>query len=328
MRRTPVAFALVLALFPLRASGRNGGDDRDDARSPSIVAVDAQLEALARSQSDGEQELSRLEPELAKVHARIVTRGRVYVRLARAGLLPVGGGFESLVRHAMTLERTRRTLEKDLRLEQELRSRRTAIATARDRIVRDREALVAQRRALEAERAVMADEERRREAFERAFEGSSTTADRPNTRRGGDYVAVYGGSGVAEPASGGFGAARGRLLFPVLGRAEVRAARRDGAEGPGVEIVSSRGAVVRAAYAGRVAFSDRYGAYGRIVILDHGDHYYTVSGNLGEVDVRVGDELSAGERIGTVGDEGRGPMLYFEVRHGTNTVAPGPWLGL
>ena len=53
----------------------------------------------------------------------------------------------------------------------------------------------------------------------------------------------------------------------------------------GLEIHAAAGTVVRAAFAGRVAFADRYGPYGRIVILDHGDHYYTVSGNLDEIDV-------------------------------------------
>jgi septal ring factor EnvC (AmiA/AmiB activator) len=77
-----------------------------------------------------------------------------------------------------------------------------------------------------------------------------------------------------------------------------------------------------------VAFADRYGPYGRIVILDHGGHYYTVSGNLDEIDVKTGDEVGAGERIGTVGDMGQGPMLYFEVRQGSRTLTPGPWLGL
>jgi septal ring factor EnvC (AmiA/AmiB activator) len=85
---------------------------------------------------------------------------------------------------------------------------------------------------------------------------------------------------------------------------------------------------VRAAFAGRVAFADRYGPYGRIVILDHGDHYYSVSGDLDEVDVKIGQEVGAGERIGTVGDDGQGAMLYFEIRHGSQTIAPSPWLGL
>ena len=108
----------------------------------------------------------------------------------------------------------------------------------------------------------------------------------------------------------------------------MRPARREGTDGPGLEIHASLGAAVRAVFAGRVAFSDKYGTYGRMVILDHGDHYYTVSGNLAGVDVKVGDEVSAGERIGAIGDDGEGPLLYFEVRHGTETVPPSPWLGL
>ena len=32
--------------------------------------------------------------------------------------------------------------------------------------------------------------------------------------------------------------------------------------------------------------------------------------------------------IGTVGDDGQGSMLYFEVRHGSQAVSPAPWLGL
>ncbi len=64
------------------------------------------------------------------------------------------------------------------------------------------------------------------------------------------------------------------------------------------------------------------------MIVDHGDHYYTVSGNLDEIDVKIGQEVASGERIGTVGDDGQGSRLYFEVRHGSRTVAPEVWLGL
>jgi septal ring factor EnvC (AmiA/AmiB activator) len=137
------------------------------------------------------------------------------------------------------------------------------------------------------------------------------------------------GTSPDEPShSGGFQSARGRLLFPVVGRAQYRQARREGTDGPGLEIDAPVGTSVRAVYAGRVAFADRYGPYGRIVILDHGDHYYTVSGNLATIDVKIGQDIAAGERVGTIGDEGQGPMLYFEVRHGSQTVPPGPWLGM
>jgi septal ring factor EnvC (AmiA/AmiB activator) len=235
-------------------------------------------------------------------------------------MLPVGGGFNELVSHAMRVERSRRALGADLEAETKLRTHGGELARALERVARDRVALGSQRSAMDAARLAVEDESRRQSAFDHAF----STSNGPS-----EYVAVYGGNGAApDHVGGGFATSRGRLLFPLAGRSEVRPARREGTDGPGLEIRATLGAPVRAVFAGRVAFADRYGAYGRLVILDHGDHYYSVSGNLAAMDVKAGDAVSAGDRLGTVGDEGRGPMLYFEVRHGTETVPPAPWLGI
>jgi len=65
------------------------------------------------------------------------------------------------------------------------------------------------------------------------------------------------------------------------------------------------------------------------VILDHGDHYYSVYASLGSADLHVGDSATAGARIGTVGSiDGTPPRLYFELRHNASTIDPAPWLGL
>ncbi len=61
------------------------------------------------------------------------------------------------------------------------------------------------------------------------------------------------------------------------------------------------GTVVRSVAAGRVAFADRQDEYGLTVILDHGDHYYSLYGSLGSSDVHAGDTIAAGARVGTVG---------------------------
>jgi septal ring factor EnvC (AmiA/AmiB activator) len=42
----------------------------------------------------------------------------------------------------------------------------------------------------------------------------------------------------------------------------------------------------------------------------------------------VGDDVTAGARLGTVGDMGQGTMLYFEIRQGTDTVDPAEWFGI
>ena len=71
---------------------------------------------------------------------------------------------------------------------------------------------------------------------------------------------------------------------------------------------------VRAVFPGRVAFADQYDPFGQIVILDHGDHFYTLMGDLGSIDVKVGRRSFRGSQIGTVGQGPKGPLLYFEVR--------------
>jgi len=242
--------------------------------------------------------------------------------LRRAGLLPVGGGLRALIAHAMYVERARRVLASDIDAEVRLRGHGAELARDIERVSRARSSLAAER-ATDAAQGAAQDDQKRQSAFDRAFEISTGAGS-------GGYVAVYGGTGALAPdtPAGGFATARGRLLIPVSGRAEISSSHREGTEGPGLEIRAPAGTGVRAVFAGHVAFADRYGPYGRIVILDHGDHYYTVSGNLDEIDVKIGQNVAAGDRIGTVGDDGRGSMLYFEVRHGSRTVPPEGWLGL
>jgi murein DD-endopeptidase MepM/ murein hydrolase activator NlpD len=285
----------------------------------ALAALDRKIADLDAAESASKHELAGMGGRIAESHERVVARGRGFYRMTRAGMLAIGGGFDALVTHAMHFERARRSLQAELGAERALREHGTDLARELERVARDRVALSSQRTAMDAARMAMQDEERRRTAFDRAFQSSAVPSD---------YVSVYGGAST-EPSSGNaFASSKGRLLFPVMGKADARPARREGTDGPGLEVRAPLGAVVRAVFGGKVAFADRYGAYGRIVILDHGNHFYSVSGNLSEVDVRLGDEITAGERVGTVGDDGEGPMLYFEIRHGAETLPPGPWLGL
>jgi len=293
---------------------------RNSTTSLALAGLDRKIADLDTEEANDKRELEAMGARIAEVHARIISRGRAFYRATRAGMLPVGGGFDALVDHAMKVERMRHGVAADLESEKQLRSRAVDLSRALERVARDHVALGTQRSVLDAERVAMEDESRRQQAFDRAFETSTGATD---------YVAVYGGGASDDnEAPAGFAASRGRLLFPVAGRAEARAAHREGTDGPGLEIRAPFGSVVRAVYAGRVAFADRYGPYGKIVIVDHGAHYYSVSGNLGSVDVRVGDEVTPGGRLGTVGDDGQGALLYFEIRHGTETIPPGPWIGL
>jgi septal ring factor EnvC (AmiA/AmiB activator) len=96
----------------------------------------------------------------------------------------------------------------------------------------------------------------------------------------------------------------------------------------GVEFEAPLGSVVRAVAGGRVRLAGRFRGYGNLVILDHGDQYFSVSAHLSRIDVAVDQVVTAGEALGLVGDSGSlsGPRLYFEVRRGSTALDPGEWL--
>lgn len=96
----------------------------------------------------------------------------------------------------------------------------------------------------------------------------------------------------------------------------------------GIDIRAEKGAQVRAVHGGRVLFADWFRGYGNLMIIDHGDAYYTVYAHMEEMLKPKGAAVKDGEVIATVGDTGslEGPMLYFEVRHHGKPVDPMPWL--
>jgi murein hydrolase activator len=293
----------------------------------AIEAMEKRLGMVEKEIAAERKELAEIGPRRVAAAMRARTRGRLLYKMLRAGLMPLGSGFQSFVDHAQRVERLKHAVKLDLEEEINLGNRARTLTASLDTLNDEKLEVEGKKQIFEAAKVAIDEEKRRRDAFERAF-GTSVGPASPAPSLDGEIV-VYGPSGKMTPESidaGSFRARKGRLTFPVAGQAEVRATTKEG--GPGVEIKAALGAAVRAAHAGRVAFADRYGTYGSLIILDHGDRCYTVSANLGTTDVRVGDEVSAGEKIGTVGDDGRGPSLYFEVRVANEKVPPASWLGL
>jgi septal ring factor EnvC (AmiA/AmiB activator) len=96
----------------------------------------------------------------------------------------------------------------------------------------------------------------------------------------------------------------------------------------GINISAVVGAPVAAVGAGSVEFSDHLPGFGRCVILDHGEGYYTLYAYLNGVFVARGAQVAQGQVIAEVGGPGGGdpPQLYFEVRHGRTPLDPADWL--
>ena len=104
----------------------------------ALAALDRKIADLDAEEASSKKELGELGPKLAEVHGRTLSRGRAFYKLSRAGMLPVGGGFDALVTHAMRVERSRRALSNDLGEEKRLRMRGGDLARNLERVARDR----------------------------------------------------------------------------------------------------------------------------------------------------------------------------------------------
>jgi len=96
----------------------------------------------------------------------------------------------------------------------------------------------------------------------------------------------------------------------------------------GIEIETSKGENVRAVYEGSVIYADFFKGYGMMIIMDHGENYYSVYAHLAKLLVSVGEKTTKNRTIGTVGDTGlsEGSRLYFELRHEGEPMDPLTWL--
>jgi murein hydrolase activator len=96
----------------------------------------------------------------------------------------------------------------------------------------------------------------------------------------------------------------------------------------GIELAADRGDPVRAVFDGETSFSDWLSGFGRVIIISHGNSFYSVYGHLGELFAGMGDKVKADDVIATVGDSGSNsrPFLYFEIRHKGNPLDPLDWI--
>jgi septal ring factor EnvC (AmiA/AmiB activator) len=138
-----------------------------------------------------------------------------------------------------------------------------------------------------------------------------------------------------QPYSGDFARGQGQLKWPVqgdlVGHFGIETHPRFGTQihNDGLDIAAAIGTPVRAVAKGRVDFAnDDYEGMGGMIVLNHGDGYYTLYGHLSDVLVHSGEEVPADAVIGRVGDAGslKGPILHFEVRKGSAALNPEGWL--
>jgi murein DD-endopeptidase MepM/ murein hydrolase activator NlpD len=120
-----------------------------------------------------------------------------------------------------------------------------------------------------------------------------------------------------------------RLGWPVSGAVASPFGPRGRRFHAGIDLSAAEGAPVGASRSGRVVFTGWDDGFGKLVTIAHHRGVVTMYAHLSRIDVRVGERLGAGARVGLVGHTGRatGPHLHFEVRLRGASVDPLPALG-
>jgi murein hydrolase activator len=315
-----------------------------DVEARALRAVQLRLRSAELRLSPAEAKSRKAEAELQAAADAAAPRLVARYRLGREGYLRFLLGAQSIP----DLLRRRRLfdelLQADLGALQRLRSLATAAKAARDELaqVRDEEARAAaeevdKRAALEAhaaqQRRLLASVQDDKAAHEQAAreleEAARALAGEVRELQRSPQAARSG------PDERPISRMRRRLLFPVeSGRIEARFGRSvDERYGTvtlqrGIDVRCEEGTPVRAIHAGRIVHAGWFHGYGNLIIVDHGDGYFSLMAHLGTLARAKGDDVHRGDVVGTVGDSGslKGTYLYFELRQGQTPLDPEKWL--
>lgn len=124
--------------------------------------------------------------------------------------------------------------------------------------------------------------------------------------------------------------AKGKLMRPSAGKVALRFNPNGNPAVRGLGFATSTGAPVRAAHPGVVMFNDTMRGLGRVVVVQHGEAYFTIYAFLSEISVNKGQNVERGQNLGKAGyyPDIKGSGLYFELRHHQSAVNPETWLDM
>lgn len=281
------------------------------AAQDRVARTRAEADAAARQERDTRLELDEFTSASYR-YGSVTSSARAYLGsrnasdlLDRASLLTVLAS-----RHNDVLDATRRAVEHKAQTDRDAHAALEEAVTNRDAATK---AKVAAEQAYTA--AVAVQDEAQAEATRLADRKASLLV------RNSVTPAKTTPRQASPPASGA-------VVKPAQGRLTSTYGARWGTVHYGVDIANSIGTPILAAMAGEVIDSGPASGFGLWVRLRHDNGLITVYGHINESLVSVGQRVTAGHQIATMGNRGQstGPHLHFEVHQDGSKIDPLPWL--
>ena len=315
-----------------------------EKKNKELKRANVKVDSIVAEMRKEEQEVERIRSSIGEKQERLKQRAVALYRWHRSGSpFVILNGNVSL---GGLLQRTRylqTTVSFDSDLIGKLREEAEAQENLKTNLTHKKEELDGQRQVLteaadsvrregEKKREILASLKQEKETRVRALKELEQAALRLQKMM--DDLSKQALSKPPEfPPGTGMGAMRGKLSWPVKGELKSefgKARHREFAAEVfrnGIDIDAPPGEEIKAVEKGRVVYADRFSGYGKMVIVDHGERYYTIYAHLSEILKKNGDGVRRGETLGLVGDSDSlsGAGLYFEMRKDGRSIDPVPW---
>ena len=116
----------------------------------------------------------------------------------------------------------------------------------------------------------------------------------------------------------------GYFIWPLKAEVSSGFGNRSGRQHDGIDIRSPEGTPFQAAAAGEVVYASSFQGYGNLILIKHPNNYFTAYAHCSKINVKEGQQVKQGQKIGEVGKTGHatGYHLHFEIRYESTPMNP------
>ncbi len=319
--------------------GLNDIEERLSRMRKQVLAIKDEMDKLNKKIDKAYAAEKQLLPEITKNKTYAEARLKSFYKMKMIGVTELFTMPDSVFDFIVRQNYLKRIIESDMTtIDMEIKEKNALILLARQLAEQQKEKYVLGEQINDKIR-IMKKEGQRRKAILKEIKSKKNLsfAAIASLKQAADALDIRIKSfrpGYSIEKGASFADFKGKLEMPVKGKIISKFGTARNRNFPsftfqsGIDIKANRGEPVHSVFNGRIIFAQWLKGYGNIIIIDHGDNYYTLYAHVDEIFKTKGSFIDRGDVIATAGDTGsmKGCCLHFEVRFHGKPVNPIKWL--